>query len=1055
MKRAGPIGRRITVAAAAAGAVALAAALGAIAFWTTGGTGTASASVATLEDMTVTATSPSPGTAHVAWTSLSSPNGPTFDTEVEFTVERKSSAGSTWTFVCGTGVARKASSELSCDDSPAVTEDYDYRVTAYFRSWTSPDTDSVHVVVDSTPPTVSSITRDDANPTNAATVRWTVSFSEDVTGVTAADLALVGPGSSGAGITLVTGSGDQYQVTADTGGVGVLGLNVVDDDSIEDLAANKLGGIGTGNGDFTGETYDVDRAAPTVNSIMRDDPSPTNAGMVAWTVTFSENVTGVGADDFAVTTVALTGTPSVQSVTPITATTYTVTSTTGTGTSSASATLRLDVADDDSIADGFGNPLGGAGAGNGDFTAGQVYTVDKTSPTVTVEQKSSQADPTNVVPIRFTVTFSEPVTGFDDATDLTRIGTTAGGSLDVTGSGADYEIVISDPPTTLTNGTLGFTVAAARAVDAAGNGNTSSTSGDNLVTYDTVAPVVTLAATGSANGAGWRTAPFTVSASATDSLSGVAGCQANVTYSGPDTGTGSISRNCTDNAGNVGSASFTFKYDATAPTVTLAASPASPNGTNGWYKSAVTWMPSQTDATSGPASCEPAVVYGGPDSATASVTRTCADVAGNVGSASAIFKYDATAPTVTLTPSPASPNGSNGWYRSAVTWTPSQTDATSGAASCEATVVYSGPDSAIASVTRTCTDNAGNVGSNAATFKYDGTSPTGTVTAPENGASVSGSAVSVASTTAADPASGVASVQFQVKPGAGSFANLGAADSSAPYGTSWDTTAIANGSYILQAIITDNAGNQTTTEQITVTVANVYTFVIGTIANQTAGTAFGGFTIQLQLNGSNSTTFNGATYTGSKTISYSGTAAASSPSGANATASSTVSFTDGLATVPAAAITLVRAATSVVLTLTDSTSSPSIVGNSNTFNVAASTSTALWYVTTSAGTTRACATGSVAVGNGGTLTVFVAVIDSLGNLTANGASVRTVTLTRTPISGGGNAPNPASLTIAASANPAVTSGASSFTIPSGNPPDTTYAAASAGLTGVSCIVKKN
>ena len=49
----------------------------------------------------------------------------------------------------------------------------------------------------------------------------------------------------------MTGSGDTYTVTASTGsGSGTLGLNLVDDDSIEDAATNKL------DGGFTGEVYD-------------------------------------------------------------------------------------------------------------------------------------------------------------------------------------------------------------------------------------------------------------------------------------------------------------------------------------------------------------------------------------------------------------------------------------------------------------------------------------------------------------------------------------------------------------------------------------------------------------------------------------------------------------------------------------------------------------------------------------------------------------------------------------------------------------------------------
>ena len=44
-------------------------------------------------------------------------------------------------------------------------------------------------------------------------------------------------------------------------------------------------------------------------------------------------------------------------------------------TSAALGNGALDVVDNDTIVDGAGTPLGGAGAGNGSFTTGQAYTV--------------------------------------------------------------------------------------------------------------------------------------------------------------------------------------------------------------------------------------------------------------------------------------------------------------------------------------------------------------------------------------------------------------------------------------------------------------------------------------------------------------------------------------------------------------------------------------------------------------------------------------------------------------------------------------------------------
>jgi hypothetical protein len=179
--------------------------------------------VATLASPSVDTTNPTPNVAHIEWTSVPSPNSPTLDSEIEYTVERQPTSGSTWVFVCGTDVTPKPYNVLSCNENLTVEDDYDYRVTAHFRSWTSEGTDSVHVVVDLTPPEVDTITRDDTSPTNASEVSWTVIFTESVTGVDETDFDLVGTGSTGASVTDASGGGDTYIVTADTGDDGTPG----------------------------------------------------------------------------------------------------------------------------------------------------------------------------------------------------------------------------------------------------------------------------------------------------------------------------------------------------------------------------------------------------------------------------------------------------------------------------------------------------------------------------------------------------------------------------------------------------------------------------------------------------------------------------------------------------------------------------------------------------------------------------------------------------------------------------------------------------------------
>jgi hypothetical protein len=210
---------------------------------------------------------------------------------------------------------------------------------------------------------------------------------------------------------------------------------------------------------------------PSVQSIARAAASPTGASTVAYTVTFDQPVTGVDTADFAIGSMGVSGV-SVASVTG-SGTTYTVTVNTGSG----SGTLRLDLVDNDSIINGSSQPLGGSGAGNGNLV-GEVYTIDKTAPTVTIEQAAAQADPVRSGPIHFTVTFSEAVTGFTN-TSVALAGTAGATAATVTGGPAVYDVAVAGmtrPGTVIATVTPG-------AVNSRGNQNTASTSSDNTVTF--------------------------------------------------------------------------------------------------------------------------------------------------------------------------------------------------------------------------------------------------------------------------------------------------------------------------------------------------------------------------------------------------------------------------------------------------------------------------------------------------------------------------------------------------------------------------------------------
>jgi Ca2+-binding RTX toxin-like protein len=123
-------------------------------------------------------------------------------------------------------------------------------------------------------------------------------------------------------------------------------------------------------------------------------------------------------------------------------------------------------------------------------TDNQVTFNQDTAPSVTINQAAGQADPTSSSPIRFDVLFSEPVSGFTSG-DVSFAGSTVGGSLAaaVSGSGASYSVSVTGMSG---SGTVVASIPAGAAQDPAGNPSLASTSTDNTVTFDGVAPSVTI-----------------------------------------------------------------------------------------------------------------------------------------------------------------------------------------------------------------------------------------------------------------------------------------------------------------------------------------------------------------------------------------------------------------------------------------------------------------------------------------------------------------------------------------------------------------------------------
>ncbi len=184
--------------------------------------------------------------------------------------------------------------------------------------------------------------------------------------------------------------------------------------------------------------------------------------------------------------------------------------------------------------------------------------------------------------------------------------------------------------------------------------------------------------------------------------------------------------------------SLAYKFDSGVPFVSL--SPSGTLGSNGWYRSNVTVTGSGSDAVSGLAgiamSCPSCASCGSgscfiQNDGIHTVTATATDYAGNSATTNLTVRKDTVPPSLSY--SYGSNSFYNGWHRSAVQFSASASDATSGVAS----VVLScgsNPCSVSAegqnTVTITATDYAGNSSLMSETVWIDTVEPTVSLSVP-------------------------------------------------------------------------------------------------------------------------------------------------------------------------------------------------------------------------------------------------------------------------------------------------------------------------------------
>ena len=338
--------------------------------------------------------------------------------------------GITWTATLTPSASRTAASNV-------LTLDYTGIADLSGNAGTGTATSGNYAVDTARPSLASAITISDTALKIGDTATVTFTFTEAITGFTTADVTAP----NGSLSTLTTGDGGitwTATLTPSASTTAASNVLTLDLTGIADTAGNAgAGTVDSGN-------YAVETVAPTVSSIARVGTAVSNASSVAFTVTFSEGVTGVDTSDFTLTaTGSAAGTVASVSTTSTSVYVVTVNAVTGDGT------LRLDLKPSGTgIADLAGNAISGG------YTGGQAYTFDHTPPVIT---SALTAAGTYQTALSYTITAS------GGATSYGATGLPGGLSVDSTTG------VISGTPNR--TGTITVSISA---TDAAGNTGTAN-----------------------------------------------------------------------------------------------------------------------------------------------------------------------------------------------------------------------------------------------------------------------------------------------------------------------------------------------------------------------------------------------------------------------------------------------------------------------------------------------------------------------------------------------------------------------------------------------------
>ncbi|WP_316840693.1 MBG domain-containing protein [Pedobacter gandavensis] len=350
------------------------------------------------------------------------------------------------------------------------------------------------IIIDTTTPTVASVSGTNGTYNIGTTVPISVVFSEPVA-VTGTPTLALDAGSPAANVNYSSGTGTTTltfnytvaagQSSADLDYTNTTALSLAGG-TIKDAAGNvatlTLASPGLTNSLANTSDIVVNGVRPTIVSIVRESNAAelTKANEVRFTVTFSEGVSGVDLSDFSIKAGAPTGS-GITTFTPPAiggGLTATIIANTGTGDGILGFDLKASGTGITSVASG--------NAISGGFTTGQTYTVDKTAPTLSaVSIVSNNANPQiaragNIVTLSFTASEA-----------LGSVSPTINGQSVNANSPVGLNYTVSYPVTAgTTEGRITFTL---DGNDFAGNFATqvTSTSNSSKVIVDNVATTAT------------------------------------------------------------------------------------------------------------------------------------------------------------------------------------------------------------------------------------------------------------------------------------------------------------------------------------------------------------------------------------------------------------------------------------------------------------------------------------------------------------------------------------------------------------------------------------